>query len=167
MHDSELPARGISRRRVVAGMAWSVPVIAVASATPAFAASPPAPPNEAVLVFDNLSIWQAGNRQVTGTLGLRWQYPAVAGTASITLTLSRVGHGVVETKTISGVVVSASDTQVTFTFDSKLNPNQSYNVVAVATGTLTTWQLSGQPAHNGSWTLAPVSTTSNTVTISN
>lgn len=166
MHDFELPARGISRRRVVAGLAWSVPVIAVASATPAFAASSSAPPKEAVLVFDNLSIWQGGSRQVTGNLGIRWQYPAVAGTATIVLTLHRIGDtGALETLTVSGIAVTGTDKQVAFTFTSKLKNKDQYYVIASATGTLTTWQLGGQAAHTGSWTLAPVSSTSNTVTI--
>jgi len=39
----ELGERKLSRRAVVAGIAWSVPVIAVATATPAFAASGPGP----------------------------------------------------------------------------------------------------------------------------
>lgn len=41
---TEEPTRGISRRTLAKGVAWSVPAVAVASAVPAFAASPPEPP---------------------------------------------------------------------------------------------------------------------------
>lgn len=49
MNDFEIDAsapKGVSRRTVVKGAAWAVPVIAVASAAPAFAASPERRPGD-------------------------------------------------------------------------------------------------------------------------
>lgn len=102
MHNLELPARGISRRRVVAGMAWSVPVVAVMSATPAFAASVQ-PPASVRLDWDNLRIWQASGRRITGNVGIKLIYPVLTATASVVLQLYRASdNALVETTTFGG-----------------------------------------------------------------
>lgn len=49
------PRPGVSRRTVAKGMAWTVPVVTVASATPAFAASPAEPPDPE---FDFDTAWK-------------------------------------------------------------------------------------------------------------
>jgi hypothetical protein len=56
--------RGMSRRTVLAGAAWSVPVIAVATAAPAMAASPPV-----IVDFDGLACKHPGASGTPGDPG--------------------------------------------------------------------------------------------------
>ena len=168
MSDAVAPVRApISRRRVLAGMAWSVPVIAVVSATPAFAASTQVAEG-AVLVWDNVQIWQANGRRITGNLGIRLKYPAQTGTANVVLMLYRADNNqLIETLNVTGIAVSQSDTQRSYTFDTQLETGRRYCVVAIASGTLTMWQPGGQSAQKGTWSLDPVTKESNTQQIGN
>ena len=105
----EFVGAGVSRRKMIAGVAWSVPVIVGVSATPAVSASSP-PPQPAVLVFNYVSAWAqlegvsllaepwyyARFLGVLGGFGVQALYDATAANiTSITVTLSVPKAGMV------------------------------------------------------------------------
>ena len=91
--------RGISRRRVAAGVAWSLPVIATAIAAPAAAASPPPISATATLVYGAAPQYSkigGGGTKYGGTapatLNLKnTGTSSFTGTVSITIRLAPVG----------------------------------------------------------------------------
>jgi hypothetical protein len=125
---------GVSRRRVVAGVAWSLPVIATAIAAPAAAASPGPTPPPVTPASASLS---AGTQNITSTVSAAHEranvtvpatinlkdlsgvtgsigvvltispQPAVAGAPSVTLSSVRVGA--------TSVTVTPSNAGTTFT----------------------------------------------------
>ena len=82
-HDDP-PAEGLSRRTILTGAAWAVPVLTVSTATPAVAASVRTGVGTATMAFNNTTTWRVAK-------GIRldskpWHvqaYDGVAGNASI------------------------------------------------------------------------------------
>lgn len=68
----------ITRRTVAKGAAWTLPVVSLAAAAPAHAASPPVPP-------DCSTCFSAGYA-VLGQLATTWELGSVAGGVAFTLT---------------------------------------------------------------------------------
>lgn len=155
MIDSRSPARGLteiampSRRALIAGGIWSVPVIMGIQATPAFAASGPA--DRSLLLADLSSNWLHLFNLAT-TTRVTLEDPGL--TASVTLVVSA-------TRTSSGSPVTVSRTttiamtrgsrDVSLSLDV---PGGTYTVTVVVTGTLT--RYSGGPPDGGEWPLDTV-----------
>ena len=156
--------RGFSRRRVVKGVAWSVPVIVTAIAAPAAAASPPPTPTPAsvtVLGAGSAINFVGGGKGGNGPTG--FQVDNALGTISGSVTITPVGtvhakigiqmpaSGEFQATTFNGyesttLFTHAAGSQVVFpvTFTAaedtspttKPKPNDVYNYVATVAVTV-------------------------------
>lgn len=152
-----------TRRTLIAGAAWSMPVIAGMTATPAFAASS-SPPAAAKLVWENLTAWRKSGPKIGGTFGVRIAHPGLTATASVTLYLyEKKGNGreLVETLNLGPYTLATSSGQKSFDFTSTLDNGKKYTVVGIVSGKLASWiDDSISKTYRGSWDLAAVQETS-------
>lgn len=74
---------GVKRRTILAGAAWSIPVISVATAAPAFAAT-----NDLTLAFDKSSYSGEACKTITGVKVTATRNGAAAAGESVTVTLA-------------------------------------------------------------------------------
>ncbi|MBM3717209.1 MAG: hypothetical protein FJW64_16060, partial [Actinobacteria bacterium] len=81
--DEFVDATGVSRRTIVAGAAWTIPVVAVATATPAVAAT-----NGLTLAFDKSSYSGEACKTVSGVKVTATRNGAAAAGESVTVTLA-------------------------------------------------------------------------------
>lgn len=114
-----------SRRTVVRGAAWSIPVVAVAANAPAFAASTDAPSISGVLAFNVCKLAGAGQNchSYRATLTLTVQ-PGDPWTIDIT-SLKADGTDFFSTVDVKQFAnVTSSSNLITFTFCTSKSPSQ-------------------------------------------
>jgi len=148
----EFVGAGVSRRKMIAGVAWSVPVIVGVSATPAVSASL----TPAALVWNNLGVWQASGKRAEGNYGIRVTEPGLVASVTVTLSLHD-GNNTLETMSKTHALATAAD-GVQYTFQTVLVVGRSYKVAGTVSGTLTRYRGPSGPV-DGTWTLTPISTT--------
>jgi hypothetical protein len=139
---------GLSRRTLVAGAAWSVPVVVGLAAVPAYAAS------IGGIKIQNLAAWRQADGLLNGNFGIQldWDAPAGAITATVTIAKGGVSQTITDVSPASPVTLAPDQSQA-FTF-SKGGLSGTYTVTLVVTGKAT----------GSTKTFTPVSTTY-TVTI--
>ncbi|WP_198395038.1 hypothetical protein [Brevibacterium yomogidense] len=84
-HDQERKAPGVSRRRLVRGVAWSTPLVTIVTAAPAIEASPPT-------VLEGITV--TGSCGALGVIGQGFELEAPAASpipAGSVLTIERTG----------------------------------------------------------------------------
>jgi hypothetical protein len=133
---------GVSRRRVVAGVAWSLPVIATAIAAPAAAASGLSASSNLVgqasaITFVSSSTGQGTNRDGTGPTGFSISNSGAAITGAITGTVNIKPSGTVTAgagiQSMSPAVLTAPaytatfDYNATFTYAGGIASGQTLN----------------------------------------
>ena len=161
MYDADFANSLPSRRTLIAGAAWSVPVIASVTATPAFAAST-TPPETVVLVWNSLTAAQTAGPRIRASFQVAVASPGQTATASITLYLyERVNANkttLIATRALDPSTLGPNYTN-SFEFTNTLGNGKKYFVTGIATGSLTSWKQ-GTTTYTGTWTLAPATANS-------
>ncbi len=114
--DADAPA-AVSRRTLATGLAWSVPVIATASAAPAFAASgcPTIAAVEAMMsaASDRITLTNNGLVAIPTGTTITWQIQDLSGTARTITIASQTGVTTTPTSFLLGANATATKTFTT------------------------------------------------------
>ena len=152
------------RRTVIAAAAWSVPVIAAVTATPAFAASS-SPPAGVALSWKTLTA-QANGYKIGGTFGLEIQAPGMTAVASVTLYLKDSSGKVLRTLKPGTYTLAPDRNAIQFTFPNNLRKGGTFRVEGIVSGTLTSWRDTKTGiTYTGNWSLKAVPKTADPATI--
>ncbi|GGF13059.1 hypothetical protein [Subtercola lobariae] len=154
---SVVPKTGLSRRTLISGAAWSVPVIAIAVAAPAASASVAAPPpttSAMRISFNNFGFSNSGKELDAGIQFIYVDYRNTISLTSVTMqvTLPKADYTGAYTITLganwSGAAATSSGINwiITFTFAKTLFQSDSTGNLRAIFTTIPDTVSSGAPA---------------------
>jgi hypothetical protein len=146
---------GISRRRIVKGAAWTAPVIVMASAAPAIAASPP--------VVTTTGIAGTGGLSTTETVNMTFNNAGGAASvlsATVTVTPTAVVGGSLTVPTSTTLATNWTNTTPTSSGTGFTTTFTRNDGIAVSPGTRTlSFQFTKSTGGNGNIAVSNVTTT--------